>query len=168
MRLQWLDAIRRTWLLYHLADPDFAFMYDPPPEGEWVALDTETTGLDVHRDQVVSIGAVRIVGNRLLTRLLGWVARAPISDGQSGYRALSWAAAADAEVVHDYNYAQVLTLDLLAKGYRYLEVPIGYRWRTVGRSFVRPAAYLRRVAPAVWRELHPAPARAGGCRTMSA
>ena len=67
MRLQWLDAVRRTWLLYHLADPDFAFMYDPPPEGEWVALDTETTGLDVHRDQVVSIGAVRIVGNRLLT-----------------------------------------------------------------------------------------------------
>jgi glycosyltransferase involved in cell wall biosynthesis len=96
----------------------------------------------------------RRVGNRLLTRLLGWVARAPISDGQSGYRALSWAAAADAEVVHDYNYAQVLTLDLLAKGYRYLEVPIGYRWRTAGRSFVRPAAYLRRVVPAVWRELN--------------
>ena len=67
MRPQWLDAVRRTWLLYHLADPDFAFLYDPPPEGEWVALDTETTGLDVHRDQVVSIGAVRIVGNRLLT-----------------------------------------------------------------------------------------------------
>jgi DNA polymerase III subunit epsilon len=65
--LRWIDAVRRTWLLYHLADPDFAFMYDPPPEGEWVALDTETTGLDVHRDQVVSIGAVRIVGNRLLT-----------------------------------------------------------------------------------------------------
>jgi glycosyltransferase involved in cell wall biosynthesis len=97
----------------------------------------------------------RRAGNRLLTRLLGWVARAPIGDGQSGYRALSLAAAADAEVVHDYNYAQVLTLDLLAKGYRYLEVPIGYRWRTAGRSFVRPAAYLRRVVPAVWRELNP-------------
>jgi glycosyltransferase involved in cell wall biosynthesis len=97
----------------------------------------------------------RRVGNRLLTRLLGWVARAPIGDAQSGYRALSWAAAADAEVVHDYNYAQVLTLDLLAKGYRYLEVPIGYRFRTVGRSFVRPLTYLRRVAPAVWRELNP-------------
>jgi glycosyltransferase involved in cell wall biosynthesis len=109
----------------------------------------------------------RRAGNRLLTLLLGWVARAPIGDGQSGYRAMSRAAAADAEVVHDYNYAQVLTLDLLAKGYRYLEVPIGYRWRTAGRSFVRPAAYLRRVAPAVWRELNPpaprrAPARSRG------
>jgi glycosyltransferase involved in cell wall biosynthesis len=103
----------------------------------------------------------RRVGNRLLTWLLGFVARAPIGDGQSGFRALSRTAAADAEVVHDYNYAQVLTLDLLAKGYRYLEVPIGYRFRTAGRSFVRPLTYLRRVAPAVWRELNP-PAPAAG------
>ena len=64
---RWTDALRRTWLLYHLAEPEFAYMYDPPPEGEWVALDCETTGLDVHRDKIVSIGAVRIAGNRVLT-----------------------------------------------------------------------------------------------------
>lgn len=63
----WRDTLRRGWLLYHLADPHFSFMYDPPPEGEWVTLDCETTGLDVNRDQIISIGAVRIVGNRLLT-----------------------------------------------------------------------------------------------------
>jgi glycosyltransferase involved in cell wall biosynthesis len=103
----------------------------------------------------------RRLGNRLLTRLLAFVARAPIGDGQSGFRALSRAAAADAEILHDYNYAQVLTLDLLAKGYRYLEVPIGYSFRSAGRSFVRPASYLRRVLPAVWRELNGA---AGGAR----
>ena len=57
----------RRWLLYHLADEHFAFMYDAPPADEWVALDCETTGLDVRHDQIVSIGAVRIVGNRLLT-----------------------------------------------------------------------------------------------------
>lgn len=54
-------------MLYHLADPNFAFLYEPPPDGEWVALDCETTGLDVQRDQIISIGAVRIVGNLLLT-----------------------------------------------------------------------------------------------------
>src|ERR671914_735058 len=96
----------------------------------------------------------RRLGNLALTGLLRFVARAPIGDGQSGFRALSAAAAADAEIVHDYNYAQVLTLDLLAKGYRYLEVPIGYQFRTTGRSFVRPLRYLRRVVPAVWRELN--------------
>ena len=62
-----LGALRRGWMLYHLADEHFAFMYDDPPAEEWVALDCETTGLDVRHDQIVSIGAVRIVGNRLLT-----------------------------------------------------------------------------------------------------
>jgi DNA polymerase-3 subunit epsilon len=64
---RWLDRVRRGWLLYHLALPEFGFIYDPPPEGEWVVLDCETTGLDVRRDKIVSIGAVRIVGQRLLT-----------------------------------------------------------------------------------------------------
>ena len=34
--------------------------------------------------------------------------------------------------IHDFNYAQVLTLDLLAKGYRYAEVPISYAFRDRG------------------------------------
>jgi DNA polymerase-3 subunit epsilon len=67
MNTRWAAALRRKWLLYHLADPRFAFMYDAPPEGEWVTLDCETTGLDVRRDRIISIAAVRIAGNRLLT-----------------------------------------------------------------------------------------------------
>src|SRR4249920_2472815 len=54
-------------MLYHLVDAHFSFMYDAAPPGEWVTLDCETTGLDVRRDKIISIGAVRIVGNRLLT-----------------------------------------------------------------------------------------------------
>ncbi|MGH9185577.1 MAG: glycosyltransferase family 2 protein [Acidimicrobiales bacterium] len=94
----------------------------------------------------------RFVGNRVLTAALRLVARRPISDGQSGYRALAPAAAATAEINHEYNYAQVLTLDLLAKGFRYAEVPISYGFRTQGRSFVRLLPYLRRIIPAVWRQ----------------
>src|SRR3954468_3406890 len=67
MNTRWAAALRRKWLLYHLADPRFAFMYDAPPEGEWVTLDCETTGLDVRSDRIISIAAVRIAGNRLLT-----------------------------------------------------------------------------------------------------
>lgn len=96
----------------------------------------------------------RWLGNRLLTRLTSFVARRRLADAQSGYRALSARAAADAEIVHDYNYAQVLTLDLLAKGHAYAEVPIAYRHRRVGASFVTPVRYLRRVVPAVYQELN--------------
>jgi DNA polymerase III subunit epsilon len=65
--IDWLRALKREWLLYHLGDERFRFMWDAPPPGEWVALDCETTGLNVHRDEIVSIGAVRIVGDRIVT-----------------------------------------------------------------------------------------------------
>jgi uncharacterized membrane protein YbhN (UPF0104 family) len=100
----------------------------------------------------------RRMGNVVLTKLLSHVARTSITDGQSGYRALSCAAAREAEIIHDFNYAQVLTLDLLAKGFRYVEVPITYRFRTTGRSFVRLGKYLREVIPAVHREINELPA----------
>lgn len=91
-------------------------------------------------------------GNQALTAWLRWVARrGDLTDGQSGYRAFSPEAAAAGEVVHDYNYAQVLTLDLLGKGFGYAEVPIRYSFRSTGTSFIRLGRYLRRVVPAVWR-----------------
>jgi glycosyltransferase involved in cell wall biosynthesis len=99
----------------------------------------------------------RWLGNRLLTvGVRGLVRRHGVrglTDGQSGYRALSPAAAAAAEVIHDFNYAQVLTLDLVAKGFRYAEVPISYSFREHGRSFVKLGRYLRAVLPAVLAEL---------------
>ena len=84
--------------------------------------------------------------------------RGPAAAGRRPVRlpGLVPAAAAEAEIVHDYNYAQVLTLDLLAKGYRYAEIPIAYRHRRRGRSFIKPVGYLRRVVPAVYRELNQA------------
>jgi DNA polymerase-3 subunit epsilon len=63
----WWASIRREWLIYHLGIPAFRFMFDPPPANEWVSLDCETTGLNVRTDEIISIGAVRIVGNRIMT-----------------------------------------------------------------------------------------------------
>lgn len=94
----------------------------------------------------------RMIGNRILTRWVRGLTGLPLTDGQSGYRALSPSAAAHAEVIHDFNYAQVLTLDLVAKGFRYAEVPISYRFRTTGESFVKLGPYLSKVIPAVRRQ----------------
>lgn len=62
-----LEKLKKGWLLYHLADDNFRFMFEPAPADEWVSVDCETTGLDRRRDEIVSIGAVRIVGSRVLT-----------------------------------------------------------------------------------------------------
>jgi DNA polymerase-3 subunit epsilon len=60
-------AIRRRWQLHRLADAEFRFLFEPPPPDEWVALDCQTTGHDVLHDEIISIDAVRIVGDRIMT-----------------------------------------------------------------------------------------------------
>ena len=65
--LNWIAALKREWMLYHLGDPRFRFMWDKPPQDEWVAVDCETTGLNTKTDDIISIGAVRIRGNRVMT-----------------------------------------------------------------------------------------------------
>ncbi len=96
--------------------------------------------------------AYRWLGNHAFTALLVLLMRRPITDGQTGMRAFSREAAANAEIIHDYNYAQVLTLDLVRKGYRLIEVPIRYRLREHGASFIS-WRYPAKVLPAIWREL---------------
>ena len=66
MRDQWLGW-KRQWQLSRLRVPEFALMFAPPPPDEWVALDCETTGLNVRSDEIIAIGAVRIVGQRVMT-----------------------------------------------------------------------------------------------------
>ena len=65
--VMWAARLKREWMLYHLGDPRFRFMWDPAPENEWVALDCEATGLNVRTDDIIAIGAVRIRGNRIMT-----------------------------------------------------------------------------------------------------
>jgi hypothetical protein len=93
----------------------------------------------------------RRAGNVVLTALASLVVRRRLADAQSGFRVLGAHALRHAEVGHDYNYAQVLTISLLRKGFRYAEVPIGYARRRHGRSFVKLGRYLANVLPAMAR-----------------
>ena len=95
---------------------------------------------------------IRGIANRLFTWLLCIASGRRITDGQTGFRAFSRRALECAEIIHDYNYAQVLTLDLLKKGMRLKEVPISYRFRTKGKSFIS-VKYLWRVPAAMLREM---------------
>ena len=63
----WQQRLRQHWQRQRLKDAQFSFLFDPPPPDEYVALDCETTGLDTQRDAIVSIGAVTIHKQRILT-----------------------------------------------------------------------------------------------------
>lgn len=62
-----MARVGRAVQLYFLENKRYRFMFDDPPENEWIALDCETTGLDVTSDEIISVAAVKIVGNTVMT-----------------------------------------------------------------------------------------------------
>ena len=95
----------------------------------------------------------RRLGNYAFTLLQSILLRTWITDGQSGMRGFSREAMEQAEIIHDYNYAQVLTINLLRQGFRLNEVPINYQVRTKGSSFIKFHKYVTSVIPAIYKEM---------------
>jgi len=95
----------------------------------------------------------RRLGNYCFTFLQSLLLKEWIYDGQSGMRAFSRQALEHAEIIHDYNYAQVITLNLVRKGFRVKEVPIQYQVRSKGESFITFRGYLSSVLPAIIKEM---------------
>jgi DNA polymerase-3 subunit epsilon len=60
-------ALKRLFHQATLSDQSYRFMFNPGPEDEFVAIDCETTGLNVRTDDVITIAAIKIRGNRILT-----------------------------------------------------------------------------------------------------
>ncbi|WP_312011602.1 MULTISPECIES: 3'-5' exonuclease [unclassified Bradyrhizobium] len=60
-------AIKRLFHQASIGDQSYRFMFKGGPVDEVVAIDCETTGLNVRTDDVISIGAIKIRGNRILT-----------------------------------------------------------------------------------------------------
>ena len=46
----------------------YRFLFKKPPPGEVVAFDCETTGLDVAKDDIITIAAVLIKGDQIILR----------------------------------------------------------------------------------------------------
>ncbi|TBW39191.1 3'-5' exonuclease [Siculibacillus lacustris] len=59
--------LRRRLDRWRLKDPRWASMFEEHPSGEVVSVDCETTGFDTRKDDVISIAAIRIAANRIVT-----------------------------------------------------------------------------------------------------
>ena len=59
-------ALWRLFWRASLADHSYNFLFRPGPPDEAVSLDCETTGLDPRVDDILTVAAVRIRGNRIL------------------------------------------------------------------------------------------------------
>jgi DNA polymerase-3 subunit epsilon len=61
------NTLKQKWNRKHLNDERFAFLFDDTQSDEVVIFDCETTGLNPKNDDIISIGAVKVKGNKILT-----------------------------------------------------------------------------------------------------
>jgi len=135
------------------ADNEYPAEQIPDVVAPIVADEADYTFGSRFKGRIDGMKAHRRMGNYVFTLLQSALLRRWIWDGQSGMRGFSREAMEAAEIIHDYNYAQVLTLNLVRKGFRLEEVPISYRVRTKGQSFIKFRQYVGAVLPAIWREM---------------
>ncbi|MDC8803074.1 3'-5' exonuclease [Halomonas pacifica] len=62
-----LRALRRVSDRRRQANGEYGWLFNPYTGDEMVAIDCETTGLDTRRAELVSLAAVRLKGDRVLT-----------------------------------------------------------------------------------------------------
>lgn len=60
-------SLKNAWNARGLNDENYAWLFEPYSGDEVVVFDTETTGLNTKKDAVLSIGAVKVKGDRILT-----------------------------------------------------------------------------------------------------
>lgn len=61
------EAIGRYFNQRNLKDEKYRYLFDEPIGDEYVCFDCETTGLNPKVDEIISIGAVKIKGNKILS-----------------------------------------------------------------------------------------------------
>lgn len=61
------NTLKQKWNRKYLTDEKFAFLFDESDSDEVVVFDCETTGLNPKADDIISIGAVKVKGNKILT-----------------------------------------------------------------------------------------------------
>jgi len=94
-----------------------------------------------------------LIGNKIFTKIVSFVAGHKFSDTQSGYRAYSKDAISDISVVNAFTYTQEVLLDLHFKGHKIGDVPISFTYRNDSKQTRSLTRYTLRALSIITRSL---------------
>ena len=82
------------------------------------------------------IPKIKLLGNKIFSRVVSWVVGQKFTDTQTGLRAYSKDALLQISVVNDFTYTQEVLIDLKFKGLRIVEVPVSVTYDDKRKSRV--------------------------------
>ena len=62
-----IQKLKNYWNKKNLKDKSYSYLFDSNKSDEYICFDCETTGLDRKNDEIISIGALLIQGNKIIT-----------------------------------------------------------------------------------------------------
>lgn len=144
---QGLGAAVRTGLTMALDDGadivvkiDADLQHDPTDIIALIAPIVEDEADIVYGNRFEKIGykmpLIRKIGNMVFTGLMRWLTHWPIKDSQPGIFAVNRNYLIKCNIPGNYNYTQQILLDAYHNGMRFTHVPVNFKMRTTGQSFV--------------------------------
>ncbi len=61
------NSIKNYFNKKNLKDDKYLYLFEPEPKDEYICFDCETTGLNIEKDDIISIGAVLIKNNTIVS-----------------------------------------------------------------------------------------------------
>jgi glycosyltransferase involved in cell wall biosynthesis len=71
---------------------------------------------------------IKLIGNKIFSRLVSWITGQKFSDTQTGFRAYSKEVLRNISIVSEYNFAQEVLIDLKFKGFSIGEIPVVFTY----------------------------------------
>jgi len=84
----------------------------------------------------IGIPKIKLIGNKIFSKIVSWLTSQKFSDSQTGFRAYSKNALLNVSIINDFTYTQEVLIDLKFKGLRIGEVPVSVRYDEKRKSRV--------------------------------
>jgi len=83
-----------------------------------------------------NIPKIKLIGNKIFSKLVSWLVSQNFTDTQTGLRAYSKEALLNISVVNDFTYTQEVLIDLKFKGLQIVEIPVEVKYDDKRKSRV--------------------------------